>query len=241
METDTYSSAEVAAHHASNFISVKLDGDKQSAFSVSIYPTTFVVSADGEVLGSVDGYCEPAPYLEALKKIDAHRRRLSELLPIEKKTLENRKEIASLYRELNLSAKAAEAFRGVVDHADADRPSRARAYLALLELVPGAALIDEVKKFDPDNASDLLDDAAFAEVALLAQAREFDRVVDIGRAAYEKFSKSDRADCLLFQVAMACRRLGKKDESLRALRELVEKHPETGCGKRAAGMLPKQD
>jgi tetratricopeptide (TPR) repeat protein len=256
MDTDTYANADVAAYAAKTFVNVKLDGDKEpqlgNTLGLTAYPTAFILSPDGELLGRIEGFEEPKPFLERLEKISESHERLAHLNKIEKKGLTHLKEIANLYYHLQLPAKAAEAFRSVIDHSDADRQTRADSYVALLDIgtnglrsttFDGVAwlqkLLDEVKAFDPDNASDLLDDAAFAEVSILAMQRKDERVIQAAQDAYEKFSKSDRADCLLFQIAMAHRRAGRKDESLQTLRALAEKHPNTTCGKRAAEMIPK--
>jgi tetratricopeptide (TPR) repeat protein len=258
MDTDTYSNADVTAYVKETFVALKLDGDRESKLVASLglsgYPSVFLLSPDGELLGRIEGYEDPRPFLDRLKKIGAQILRLGDLRKVEAPTLAHRKEIADLYFELDLPTRAAEAFQAVLDHPDADRKTRAEAYTALLEIgsnsiravdsdwVPWLEKrIAEVRAFDPENASDLLDDASFAEFSILALQRKHEKVIELARAAYDKYLKSDRADCLLFQVAKGQRRAGRREESLQTLKDLAEKHPETSCGRRAREMLGKQE
>jgi DNA polymerase III epsilon subunit-like protein len=207
MEAETYSNAEVIAFSNKTYVNVKLDGDQQgdlrSRFGITAYPSAYVVTPEGEILGRIEGFEDPRPYVERLKKIDAGHQTVKALLAKSEKTIGDWKELAAQYAALDLSSKSAECYRTLVDHPQADRPTRAQAYAALLDIGTGVIrsnddawldwldkLATEVETFDPENALDLRDDAACARTALQVQKRELEAALKSATAA------SDRDDPL---------------------------------------------
>ncbi|MFL5329550.1 MAG: thioredoxin family protein [Gemmataceae bacterium] len=73
LEATTLRDPAVTAALAERFVCLKVDGDREtglvSALNVTTYPTMVLASADGKILGTMEGYQEPEKLLEQLNRI----------------------------------------------------------------------------------------------------------------------------------------------------------------------------
>jgi tetratricopeptide (TPR) repeat protein len=258
MDADTYSKKDVIEFSNANFVNVHLDGDKEKAFAKKLavegYPSTFVMDAEGEVVGRLAGYVDEKAYLDKLRRIRDSHAKLGELIEKAKASpddLSVTRRLAESYRQVEKIDKAKELFRRVIDAVaalksptEADLRNKAQARAGLLDAVLSTTsiedkqglqsitdLIQTIKTEDPDNRFDSLDDALAAEAQILFAKKDFEGASVKVKAALEKLPKSDKADLLLYVLAMIQFETGKTEECKKTLKELIEKFPDTPTGK----------
>lgn len=260
MNTDTYSKPEIVKYHTENFVNVYLNADTNKdlskKFGVDVTPYTAIVDLDVEIVGRIPGYFNAKDYLPRVKRVQENFIKLQAALEASKAKPDDPKttrELGDAYRHLQKFPKAKDTYKKVIDKADGQERAQARAGLldAMLTTTSiddkaGAAGLDELikkmKEDDPNNKFDSLDDALSAEAQILYYKKDLEGALAKAKGAYEKYPKSDKADLLLYTVAMIQFEMGKEDLAKKTLQELVEKFPntETGeLGKQALDSLKK--
>jgi thioredoxin-related protein len=79
LDEGTYVDPRVAARMRKEFVAVKLDAERNgkelaSIYNVVEYPTTLLIDGNGDVVGTIAGYQDPASFLIALDRFDTARR-----------------------------------------------------------------------------------------------------------------------------------------------------------------------
>lgn len=248
MNTDTYSKPEVIRYSNENFINVYLNADAHKdlskKFGIDVTPYTAVVDLDVEIVGRLPGYLNAKDYMSRIKRVQQNFLKMKAALdaaaakPDDVKTL---RELADANRLLQKVNKAKEAYKKVVEKDGGLERAQARAGLLDIALSTtsiddkaGAAalyeMIKTIKEEDPNNKFESMDDALSAEAQILYYKKDFEGALAKARGAYQKYPKSDKADMLLYTIAMILFEMGKEEEATRTLKELVEKFPETETG-----------
>lgn len=260
MDKETYSDADVISYSNKTFVNVKLDGDKEKDMVQKLgangFPNTVIMTPAAEIVGRIVGFVGPKDYVEKLKKMGEAYLKLQGLLEKAKKDPADfaaAKAVAEVYKDLENGDAAYEWYKKVADGVSAkkekkddDKKLLAQTYVSLMDILLNQKgvrdeattkdlqdIAKKAKENDPENKYDSLDDALAMEAVLLIVKKDFDGAVKAAADAYAKYAKSDKADMLLFVVAIGQEQGGKHDDAKKSMKELADKFPETQYGKMA--------
>jgi tetratricopeptide (TPR) repeat protein len=218
--------------------------DLSKKFGVDVTPYTAVLDLDVEIVAKLPGYLNAKEYMSRIRRVQENFVKLNAALDASKAKPDDAKttrELGDAYRLLQKFNKAKDAYKKVIDRADGFERAQARA--GLLDVMlnttsvddkAGAASIDEfikkMKEEDPNNKFETMDDAVSAEAQILFYKKDLEGGLAKAKTGYEKYPKSDKADVLLYTMAMIYFEMAKEEQATQTLKELVEKFPNTETG-----------
>lgn len=219
MDAETYSNAGVIAYSNKGFVnvSIALDAanDVATQFGVDAIPATFLVTPEGERVRKWEGYLGPEAYRKGLEgAVSAHQKvkEIESKLKGDPDNFDLHMEAGGLYETLARSRAAADALKKAASKAPDGKTQAALLARALLQLY-------EVE------ISDGLNDE------FLAVAAQLDKLDADGKLGH-------KADAIAARARVALNR-ERRDDAIRLLEEIVEKHP--GSARAPASLLSLAD
>lgn len=105
LDKNVYTDKEFSAYASANFISIKLDAEKEGAsdaqtYRVRAYPSVVFIDGDGKEIDRVVGYDEPKAYLENTKRASSGKNKVEFLLEEDKAapTIESKLALVKKYQ-----------------------------------------------------------------------------------------------------------------------------------------------
>lgn len=237
MEKEAFSDREVIAYSNKTFINVELDADKDRAifrrYNPPGLPATYVLGADGKIVGTAIGLMSPAEYLAWLEQSAEASKKIAEVRS-KPADPESDARLAELYMSVGSYAQAIKASEDGLK--DAKTPEtkgrlvcrRAEASSRLdpdYDVSPSA---QEMLALDPDGKFGLRDDAMLLLAEYESRHEKPKEALARVEQAIKDFPASDRMDGLLYYRArLTWLVTGKTDRSIAWLEEWLKQFPQS--------------
>ncbi|MCC6739251.1 MAG: thioredoxin fold domain-containing protein [Planctomycetia bacterium] len=252
LEAETYSDADVKKYLDETFVNLRMDKDKNEELATKMnvegIPALLFLDGDGRVVGRIVGFLPAAPYLKAVKEIQANGKKLvaaEEALKKDGKDLASHLAAGQVWAAADNWDEAEPHLKAVVDgDADNSKKLALEAWWEMGKHSAGANDVDGVKAaqeklkgWDPENKAGHNDNLALAAGRLDA-GEDMEKARGMFAEIVKAYPKSDAAAEAAFWLAALLADIdGDLDAAAKAFEQMAKDYPDSEWAARVPDIL----